>query len=216
MTPRSEPDEALRYAADAAAHIEVVPMRRRHLRGVLRVEAANEHRPWSLGLFMSELGRRSGRVYAVAKADGAVVGFAGLLFSGDDAHITTIAAAPERRGEGIGTRLMLILAQRAVATGATALTLEVRASNLAAQALYRRFGLTPAGVRKNYYSELGEDALVMWAHDIDGPAYSALLDDIAAAVAPTTPPQTPIPSFCRSSKSCACGCWTLAPAGTTT
>ena len=183
MSGRPEPREAIRAAAGPPVEVvEVVPMRRRHLRGVLRIEGQNEHRPWSLGLFMSELGMRTGRVYAVAKAGGSVVGFAGLLFSGDDAHVTTISTAPDRRGQGIGKRLMYVLAREAVATGSTALTLEVRAGNAAAQALYRRFGLVSAGVRKNYYADLGEDALVMWAHGIDGSDYSRRLAEIEAQI----------------------------------
>ena len=58
----------------------------------------------------------------------------------------------------------------------TALTLEVRMSNTGAQDMYRRFGFEPVGVRKNYYQEVNEDALVMWAHEVDQPAYAALLD----------------------------------------
>ncbi len=187
MTSRFEGRELLPTAPEPMAElVEIVPMRRRHLRGVLRIEGRNEHRPWSLGLFMSELGMRTGRVYAVARAGGSVVGFAGLLFSADDAHVTTISTAPERRGQGIGTRLMYLLAREAVRSGATALTLEVRAGNTAAQTLYRRFGLLPAGVRKNYYADLGEDALVMWAREIEGPDYSARLARIGSEIAADT------------------------------
>ena len=166
--------------------IEICPMRRRHLRGVLRIESANRHRPWSLGLFMSELGMRSGRIYAVARQGQSIAGFAGMLFSGEDAHITTISVHDRWRRAGVGRRLMLLLAQQARAHGARALTLEVRAGNTAAQALYREFGLAPAGVRKNYYSDLSEDALIMWAHDIDGDDYGTRLDRIHAALAGRT------------------------------
>lgn len=155
--------------------VEVTPMRRRHLRSVLRIEAHNPHRPWSLGLFMSELALRSSRIYAVARVDAGVVGFAGAMLTGEDAHVTTIAVDPVWRRLGIATRLMLLLARQAVSRGASNLTLEVRASNTEAQALYRRFGLLPAGVRKNYYSDLEEDAIVMWAHDIDTPQYASRL-----------------------------------------
>lgn len=187
MTAQSEPTETIRDASVPAAElVEIVPMRRRHLRGVLRIEGKNEHRPWSLGLFMSELGMHTGRVYAVARVKGSVVGFAGLLFSGDDAHVTTISTAADRRGQGIGTRLMYVLAREAVRAGSTALTLEVRAGNTPARTLYRRFGLVPAGVRKNYYTDLGEDALVMWAREIDSPDYAARLAEIEAEVANDT------------------------------
>jgi ribosomal-protein-alanine N-acetyltransferase len=170
----------------AALSIEICPMRRRHLRAVLRIEAANRHRPWSLGLFMSELGMKTGRVYAVARSGQAVVGFAGLMFSGGDAHVTTISVREPWRRAGVGRRLMLLLARQARMRGSDALTLEVRAENTAAQGLYRAFGLAPAGVRKNYYSDLGEDALIMWVHDIDTDEYAQRLDRIEAAVVGAT------------------------------
>jgi ribosomal-protein-alanine N-acetyltransferase len=157
-------------------------MRRRHLRGVLRIEAHNEHRPWSLGLFMSELRQPEGRAYLVAKSGTSVAGFAGELFVDSDAHVTTIAVHPEWRRRRVGTRLLLALAERARERGATALTLEVRASNVAARALYHRFGLAPVGVRKNYYEDLKEDAVIMWAHDIDAEAYAERLARLRASL----------------------------------
>jgi ribosomal-protein-alanine N-acetyltransferase len=169
-------------AGPEVAALEIVPMRRRHLRGVLRIEAHNPHRPWSLGLFMSELRQPEARVYAVALSDGAVVGFAGELFSVTDAHITTIASHPDLRRSGIGSALLLVLAREARRHGMTALTLEVAASNEPAQALYRRFGLAPVGVRKNYYEDLREDAVIMWAHDLDQEAYAHRLDRLEASL----------------------------------
>jgi ribosomal-protein-alanine N-acetyltransferase len=157
-------------------------MRRRHLRGVLRIEAHNPHRPWSLGLFMSELRQPEARVYAVALGGGGVVGFAGELFSTTDAHITTIATHPDWRRARIATQLLLVLAREARRHGMTALTLEVAASNEPAQALYRRFGLAPVGVRKNYYEDLREDAVIMWAHDLDGDGYGRRLDRIESGL----------------------------------
>jgi ribosomal-protein-alanine N-acetyltransferase len=70
---------------------------------------------------------------------------------------------------------MLDLARRAIARGSDSITLEVRASNKAALALYRRFGFAPTGVRKDYYKDPTEDALVLWVHDIDSPAYTERL-----------------------------------------
>jgi ribosomal-protein-alanine N-acetyltransferase len=149
----------------------LTPMRRRHLRSVLRIESQAGHRGWSLGLFMSELAIPTGRRYLVAKVDGQVVGFAGMLFIGSDGHVTTIAVHPDWRRHQVGSRLMLALTAEARERGMTAITLEVRAGNEPAQAMYHRFGYAPAGIRRDYYRETGEDALVMWAHDIDSPAY---------------------------------------------
>ena len=153
-------------------------MRRRHVRSVLRIEQQVYPRPWSSSLFMSELALRSTRAYFVARSGRDLVGYAGLMMTLDEAHVTTIAVDPRRHRMKIGTRLLLVLMREALARGATAVTLEVRMSNQAAQDLYRRFGFGPVGVRKNYYQEVNEDALVMWAHEVDRPEYAALLDSI--------------------------------------
>lgn len=177
------------HLADVRAgelHVDVVGMRRRHLRGVLRIEGAVYPRPWSLGLFLSELGLRQSRIYLVAKVGGTVVGYAGLMLVAGDGHVTTIAVDPVWHRRGIGSRLLVALSRAGIAAGCTGLTLEVRVSNEAAQAMYRRFGYGPAGVRKNYYSETNEDALVMWAHDTDLPAYATRLAEIEAGVPGTT------------------------------
>jgi ribosomal-protein-alanine N-acetyltransferase len=162
--------------------VDLVPMRRRHLRGVLRIEGQVYPRPWSLSLFVSELALRTSRLYTVARVDGLIAGYAGVMFAGDDAHITTIAVDPAWHRHKIGTRLLLHLARSSAQRGARHLTLEVRVSNEGAQALYRGFGFRPAGIRRNYYVETNEDALVMWADDIDSPTYQARLDAIEAVV----------------------------------
>lgn len=163
---------------DDAVHLVLTPMRRRHLRAIQRIQADDPHDGWSVGLWLAELRRESDRVYAVALDGRQVVGYAGLLEQGEDAHITTIGVAADRREHRIGTRLLALLVQQGRAHGARHLTLEVRATNDPAIRLYRRFGLAPAGVRKNYYQDLGEDALIMWAHDIDTPAYAERLADL--------------------------------------
>jgi ribosomal-protein-alanine N-acetyltransferase len=172
---------ALLMAAEpdvAALTVHVQPMRRRHLRSVLRIEQQVYPRPWSSSLFMSELALKSTRAYFVARVGRELVGYAGLMMTLDEAHVTTIAVNPKRHRAKIGTRLLLVLVREAIARGAAAVTLEVRMSNVGAQDLYRRFGFAPVGVRKNYYQEVNEDALVMWANDVNRPEYSALLDSI--------------------------------------
>src|SRR5439155_5452132 len=131
--------------------VHLVPMRRRHLRSVLRIEAQVYPRPWSLSLFMSELALRSSRAYYVARVGGAVVGYSGLMLTGEDAHVTTIAVDPAWHRHKIGTRLLLNLGREALRRQARHLTLEVRVGNEPAQAMYRQFGFRPAGIRKNYY-----------------------------------------------------------------
>jgi ribosomal-protein-alanine N-acetyltransferase len=155
--------------------VHVVPMRRRHVRGVLRIEQQVYPRPWTMSLFLSELALRSSRAYYVARVGRDVVGYGGLMLSADDGHITTLAVDPRWQRRQIATRLLLVLAREGIARGSRSLTLEVRLSNRPAQELYRRFGFAPVGVRKNYYAETNEDALVMWAHEVQRPQYADLL-----------------------------------------
>ena len=171
-----------RPAPRAQMVVHIVPMRRRHLRAVMRIEAETHPRPWSLSLFMSEIALRSSRAYYVARVEGVLVGYVGLMVSADEGHITTIAVDPGWHRRTIGTRLLLTAAREAIQRGAQALTLEVRMSNRAAQELYRGFGFRPAGVRKNYYVETNEDALIMWAEDVHEPAYRRRLDTIEASL----------------------------------
>jgi ribosomal-protein-alanine N-acetyltransferase len=166
--------------------ITITRMRRRHLRSVLRIEEASVHNSWSLGLLMNELALRTTRLYAVAQHHHEVIGFGGLLFSGPDAHVTTLSTDPRWYRRQVATRLLLALAGAAVNHGCAHLTLEVRESNAAALGLYGRFGFESAGVRKNYYSDLNEDAVIMWAHHIDNPGYAERLARIEADVAGAT------------------------------
>lgn len=161
----------------SAADIVIAPMRRRHLRSVLRIEERTSTTPWSLGLLLAEA-RRPDRVYLVARDGSRVVGFAGLLFALTEGHVTTIAVDPDRQGDQIGTRLLLVLLREAIARGATDVTLEVRTSNESAKALYRRFGLMPVGTRAGYYRNPDEDALVLWVHEVDSETYRRRLDAI--------------------------------------
>ena len=169
-----------------ALEVHVVPMRRRHLRSVLRIESQVYPRPWTLSLFVSELALRASRAYYVARVGGLVVGYSGMMFAGEDAHITTIAVDPAWHRHKVATRLMVNLAREARRRDAKNLTLEVRVGNTGAQALYERFGFEKAGIRKNYYVETNEDALVMWANGIDDPTYERRLARIEATVPGTT------------------------------
>ena len=148
-------------------------MRRKHLRRVLEIEEQLYPRPWTPRTFTSELQqmRNGNRYYLVAYVGDSMVGYGGLMFSGDDAHITNIAVDPAFQGRGVATEIMLDLCTIARDRGCTAMTLEVRHTNVAAQNLYRRFGFVPAGVRKKYY-ENTDDAIIMWAHGIGTAEYA--------------------------------------------
>ncbi len=169
---------ALKDAPHVPLPIEVVPMRRKHLKEVLAIEEQVYPSPWSLALFLSELSLPASRAYFVAKTPKGIAGYAGVVMAGDDGHVTTVAVAPWAQGRKVGTLLMLALVEEAIARGAHSLTLEVRPSNVIAQCLYKKFGFVGVGLRKNYYIETGEDALIMWARSIDSPSYRALLESI--------------------------------------
>jgi ribosomal-protein-alanine N-acetyltransferase len=169
-------------AVAVEAPIVVSPMRRRHLRGVVRIEQQTNHRPWSHGLFAGELRLPSSRVYVVALSGSVVVGFGGVMLTGYEAHVTNVAVDPTQHRRQIGTRIMLVLMRACVARHVDDVTLEVRVTNAPAQELYRRFGFAPGGIRRNYYADLGEDALIMWANGIGEDGYRSRLDDVEASL----------------------------------
>lgn len=137
------------------------------LETVVALEAANAPAPWSEGVFRAELAAEN-RIYLAADEDG-VVGFAGAMLVADEAHVTNLLVDPDWRRQGIGIELMRSLIAAAVEVGVRHLTLEVRSRNEAARALYARLGLVPVGIRTGYYGD--DDALILWAHDIDGEGY---------------------------------------------
>jgi [ribosomal protein S18]-alanine N-acetyltransferase len=165
-----------------APDIEITRMRRRHIRGVMAIERQVYPRPWSPSLFLSEIHAGRTRTYLVAVQGTAVIGYGGVMCYAEEAHVTTIAVDPEQQRRKIGTRVLYELIKEAREMGAESVSLEVRMSNWGAQRMYGKFGFRPVGVRKNYYQETGEDALVMWADDIRTSAYSRLLDRIIAQV----------------------------------
>lgn len=141
------------------------------IHAALSLERAHQPTPWTEGVFNDELSADN-RVYLVAE-DSEVVGFGGVMLGGDEAHVTNLLVAPEHRGRGVGRRLAQSLIQAAIEEGAKHLTLEVRSGNVAARALYAGLGLVPVGIRPDYYQD--DDALVMWAHDIDSAEYMEAL-----------------------------------------
>lgn len=164
--------------AREALPIEITAMRRRHLPAVLRIEGKVYPRPWSAGLFLSELAQRNSRAYFVARSAGRVVGYAGVMILGDEGHVTNIAVDPGFHRHRIGMRLMLALVDASRDRKVRSMTLEVRRANLGAQAMYKRFGFETVGVRRGYYVETGEDAYIMWAEGIWSPDYERRLDAI--------------------------------------
>jgi ribosomal-protein-alanine N-acetyltransferase len=159
-------------------------MRRRHLKGVMAIERQVYPRPWSPNLFLAEMAETRDRLYIVARLDREVAGYGGLMVNGDEGHVTTIAVDPSHHRHKIGTRVLFELIQGAQRLDASAVSLEVRVTNWGAQRMYGRFGFRPVGIRRNYYQESNEDALIMWTDDIRTPEYAGRLGRIGSSVPP--------------------------------
>jgi [ribosomal protein S18]-alanine N-acetyltransferase len=134
--------------------------------------------PWPPYAFRQELESNRLAHYLVVRVDGEIVAYGGVWLMVDEAHVTTFAVRPEWRRRGIGGRLMLELLAFAKGVGASVATLEVRLTNVAARNLYQRFGFRPVGVRPRYYSDNGEDALIMTTESLGAPEMSRLLDQL--------------------------------------
>lgn len=136
----------------------LVPMEERHLAALAQIEKACFHAPWSADMLREELGKG---IFLVAEQDGAAAGYVGCQTVLDEGYITNVAVSPDCRRQGIGRALIAELAEQAKRAGLAFVTLEVRASNMPAIALYEGAGFKPVGVRKNFYTAPAEDAVLM-------------------------------------------------------
>ncbi|MGE5418025.1 MAG: ribosomal protein S18-alanine N-acetyltransferase [Acidobacteriota bacterium] len=144
--------------------IKIRDMKYKDLDQILSIENVSFPIPWSRDSYAGEL-KNPFATYMVAEEGFVIVGYAGVWCVFDEAHITNVAVHPQRRGRQLGELLLMKLEEVARARGTKRITLEVRPSNVAALALYARYGFAQIGVRKGYYSDNNEDALIM-AKDI--------------------------------------------------
>jgi ribosomal-protein-alanine N-acetyltransferase len=128
---------------------------------VQRIEQDSVRSPLPADAFRQELTTNRLARYLLVEDGGQVVGYAGLWLMVDEAHVTTFAVDPAMRRRGIGEVLLAELMALARRIGASIVTLEVRVSNMPARRLYEKYGFMPVGVRRNYYSDDREDALIM-------------------------------------------------------
>ena len=112
-----------------------------------------------------------GRQTAGGSQPSDIAGYVGLWFQGNETHITEIAVREELRGNGIGELLLIGSVRVALERGSTVLTLEARVSNFIAQRLYEKYGFKEVGIRKNYYSDNREDAVIMTTSPIHAADY---------------------------------------------
>ena len=137
--------------------------------GVHAIEAATFARPWKREDFVREMTKNVCARYLVAEEAGRIIGFAGAWIVLDEAHVTNIAVKAEWRGRGVGRRLTEALMQYAANLGVVYATLEVRRSNVLAQTLYKSLGFEYVGVRKRYYEDNGEDAVLYCCQRMPAP-----------------------------------------------
>lgn len=133
---------------------------------VMEIERLSFTIPWSEASFENEVEKNLSARYIVAKTDDKIVGYGGMWIILDEGHITNIAVHPDYRGTGIGNLLVEGLIDTAKNEGVGAITLEVRRNNTAAKKLYKKYGFEFAGIRPRYYSDNGEDAIIMWKRDV--------------------------------------------------
>jgi ribosomal-protein-alanine N-acetyltransferase len=177
--------------ARPAVTLRVEPMRPEDIPAVHAIESASFPTPWPPYAFRGELESNRMAHYLVLRAGARVVAYAGLWLMVDEAHVTTFAVLPAYRRRGIGGRLLSDLVELAADLGASVVTLEVRLGNVAARRLYQRFGFRPVGVRPHYYSDNGEDALIMTTEELPSASMRERLDRLRAELMPDVPPTGP-------------------------
>jgi len=136
--------------------------------------------PWSSKMVHAQI-TGPNRLHLVAEIDGVVVGHAGILFLDDVGHVSTVAVDPSMQRRRIGFELMLTLLRSAFDKDCSAVTLEVRSGNTAAMSMYRQFAMAPTGVRRGYYADTGDDALILWSPALDA-SYAQRLGSLESAV----------------------------------
>ncbi|PFG74026.1 ribosomal protein S18-alanine N-acetyltransferase [Tepidiforma thermophila] len=167
------------------------PMQPADIPDVIAVERAAYTAGWPTTAFERELTANAMARYLVVRADSApaspLVAFGGLWLMVDQAHIVTVAVRPELQRRGYGRLVLHGLIELANAAGMDSVTLEVRVSNDAARALYRRYGFYEVGVRKRYYADNREDAIIMTTEALASPAYQQRLERLRAELAARFP-----------------------------
>ncbi|MCG6796525.1 ribosomal protein S18-alanine N-acetyltransferase [Geobacillus sp. YHL] len=143
-------------------NVQFRPMTIHDIDEVVQVERASFTSPWSRESFYNELMYNRYAKYIVMVYNGRIIGYGGMWLVIDEAHVTNVAVLPQFRGQKLGEALMRRLMDMARQHGAAMMTLEVRVSNHVAQSLYRKLGFRNGGIRKRYYPDNFEDALVMW------------------------------------------------------
>ena len=168
--------------------IRIEPMTLADLDEVHAIERASFFPPWPDEAYRNEIQTNRLATYLVARLEDRVVAFGGIWLMVDEAHITTFAVDPAWRRRGIGQRLLLALLDAAIVRRAREATLEVRLSNMPARRLYEKYGFRPVGIRPRYYSDNGEDALIMTTESLESAAMRERLVRLRAELDGRTEP----------------------------
>ena len=163
--------------------VTIRAMRLEDIEYVSRLERRCYTLPWSSSAYVTEVGNSNAYYTVAVLPSGAIAGYAGMWVIMDELHMTTIAVDPSVRGLKIGERLLIDIIEVGISRGAERATLEVRERNTVAHNLYVKYGFEDVAVRKNYYSDNGENAIIMWANDLMLPPYQAMLQDYRAKLA---------------------------------
>ncbi|WP_446897760.1 ribosomal protein S18-alanine N-acetyltransferase [Clostridium sp. LBM24168] len=147
-------------------NIEITPLRLEHIDSVATIDRLSFSTPWSRESLVQEVENNKFARYIAAIKFGTVIGYGGMWIILDEAHITNIAVHPEYRGIGAANIIMEGLIRICRLEKVDAMTLEVRKSNIIAQNLYKKYGFVEEGIRKSYYVDNKEDAIIMWNHNI--------------------------------------------------
>ena len=171
--------------------LRIEAMHLEDLEAIHQIELASFSTPWPTNAYRSELETNRLATYLVARIDDRIVAYGGMWLMVDEAHITTFAVHPAWRRQKIGERLLVAFLDLAIDRHAREATLEVRLSNLPARRLYEKYGFRPVGLRPRYYSDDGEDALIMTTETLHEPRFwsrfERLRAEIDASPAPTDP-----------------------------
>lgn len=144
----------------------IVPLELKHVDGVAEVDKLSFALPWSRDSFEAEVSRNDFARYVVAVFDGKVIGYGGVWIIAGEGQITNIAVHPDYRGMGAACKMLETLIDICISESVNDMTLEVRVSNTPAINLYKKYGFVEEGLRKQFYEDNKEDALIMWKHDM--------------------------------------------------
>jgi ribosomal-protein-alanine N-acetyltransferase len=169
----------------------IEPMRLDDLEEVHLIELASFSSPWPPNAYRSELETNRLANYLVVRAGDRIIAFGGMWLMVDEAHITTFAVHPAWRRQRVGERLLLAFLDLAIDRHAREATLEVRLSNIGARRLYEKYGFRPVGLRPRYYSDNGEDALIMTTEPLADASFRTRLERLRLALDASPAPVDP-------------------------